>query len=268
MSSQLIANIALKYIPTDLVHQFNNDVEDVMRLKNTTGSLYLIRHREFIKNDENVIKFGRSTNVKKRISQYPKGSSLVFQKECAKHVEAETKLIKILSYKFIQRKDYGREYFEGDADAMIDIINKYIEDPIQYDDIVSYRIKYKKIINDEDYEEPIFSKDIVIDTKNYLGCIELKMASKEPLAMVEQIQKWVYDMRTLYLVEKDMVDQSFLDVFVGSLSPINMRVKKETFYKVLRFSDYLKYSLSENKNRFLQNIEVIVVTSVKTITSY
>ena len=44
--------------------------------------LYLIKLREFIKTNEEVYKFGRSFNLKKRITQYLKNSKIEFLYTC------------------------------------------------------------------------------------------------------------------------------------------------------------------------------------------
>eukprot|EP00798_Chlamydomonas_sp_ICE-L_P017539 gene17539-23859_t len=72
-----------------------------------------------------------------------------------------------------------------------------------------------KSIDDAKETELVFSKELVIDRDQYEKCIEKKVKSGEPLTPEERTKKWVYDMRTRYQVEKDMVDQNFLDVFIG-----------------------------------------------------
>jgi hypothetical protein len=41
------------------------------------GYLYVIHVREFLRNGEHIFKVGRTENIKRRMSQYPKGSKLI-----------------------------------------------------------------------------------------------------------------------------------------------------------------------------------------------
>jgi hypothetical protein len=88
--------------------------------------IYLVQEREFIKTEENIFKIGmtRRPNLE-RVNQYPKGSDLLIQIRCIDCITLEKELITIFKDKFIQRKDIGNEYFEGDSEIMIDLINDY-----------------------------------------------------------------------------------------------------------------------------------------------
>jgi hypothetical protein len=101
-------------------------VEDgtkIIDMTMTVNYVYLIKEREFIKTGEDVYKLGRSKKENhKRFNQYPKGSILLFQIICNDCVDMEKQLIKIFKESFKQRKDVGREYFEGNHVDMIDII--------------------------------------------------------------------------------------------------------------------------------------------------
>lgn len=79
------------------------------------GYLYLIILRESIRLKESVLKFGCTKNVKARCSQYPKGSKLLFSRYVNDYEKKEKEILKGLCKHFIQRKDYGSEYFEGNA---------------------------------------------------------------------------------------------------------------------------------------------------------
>ena len=83
------------------------------------GSNYIIYEREFIKTKENIYKIGKTKqdNIK-RLNQYPKGSILMIQKYVNNCDSIEKEIIKIFDSKFINRKDIGREYYEGNYDEM------------------------------------------------------------------------------------------------------------------------------------------------------
>jgi hypothetical protein len=89
----------------------------------TTGYIYLLQEREFIKTGEDVYKIGKTTqDIQKRMQGYPKGSKLVFVMPCTDCHETEKKLLKIFREKYARCKDIGAEYFKGDAKDMVNTI--------------------------------------------------------------------------------------------------------------------------------------------------
>jgi hypothetical protein len=81
--------------------------------------IYLIQEREFINLKECVYKVGKTKqpNVT-RFMQYPKGSSLIYQSVCSDCDFFENKIIRFFKTKYLQRTDFGREYFEGAEQKM------------------------------------------------------------------------------------------------------------------------------------------------------
>lgn len=91
------------------------------------GYLYLLREREFIKTNELIFKVGKTTqNLYQRINKYPKDSELIMAIRVADCHTAETALLKELRRKYIQRRDIGYEYFEGDQQEFMKELSKYI----------------------------------------------------------------------------------------------------------------------------------------------
>ena len=89
--------------------------------------IYLIHTREFRSLNENIYKIGRSYDLDVRIRQYPKKSKIIFAINCENSLLCERELMKIFKSKFIQKLDYGTEYFEGDKKEMIKEIYNYID---------------------------------------------------------------------------------------------------------------------------------------------
>jgi len=114
----------------------------------TTNYIYIIQEREFIKTYEKIYKIGKSKQENnKRINQYPKQSILLFQIVCNNSEQLERELIKIFKNKYIQRKDIGNEYFEGDYEDMIKTIyftRNNIMDIISYEKIEIEKIEDEK----------------------------------------------------------------------------------------------------------------------------
>lgn len=95
----------------------------------TPGYLYIIHEREFVNAREPVYKFGRTTNIAKRIAQYPKGSRVMYTEWFeGDHVKAETELLRDFGEVFKNRDDVGREYFECDVRDMRRVVRKYVDD--------------------------------------------------------------------------------------------------------------------------------------------
>ena len=89
--------------------------------------LYLMHTREFIKSEEKIYKLGRSFTLDNRVKQYPNGSNTLLIIACENSIVCESKLLEIFKTKFIQKKYYGNEYFEGDYKMMIREIFNYID---------------------------------------------------------------------------------------------------------------------------------------------
>jgi hypothetical protein len=137
-------------------------------MKKLVGYLYIIHVREFL--DRKIYKIGRTRDIIKRISQYPKGSKCILFIKCEEHILLETTVIKIFNEKFIQKIEIGTEYYEGDIEEMkkemISITNEYVvNEDIHINNNVNDEIinKLNDIINDK-FENMI--KDKIIDKIN------------------------------------------------------------------------------------------------------
>lgn len=154
--------------------------------------IYLIQEREFI--NTNVYKVGRSVQINcNRIKSYPKGSTLCMIIKVSDCVKAETKIIKLLKNdKKIKRMlDYGREYFKGDENYIMNVIyecvhsintNKKKNDQklTNIDDKQNPMYKHKKIIlklftitnNENDYISELDVFDKIIEYDNSIDPFE------------------------------------------------------------------------------------------------
>ena len=82
--------------------------------------IYLLREREFVKSGEECYKIGRtSQEPAKRFKSYPKGSEIILYVEVDDSIAAEKQLLTLFKKEFLQRKNYGLEYFHGDKNKMI-----------------------------------------------------------------------------------------------------------------------------------------------------
>jgi hypothetical protein len=112
-----------------------------------SGNIYLIWEREFLKTRENVYKIGRTDNIKRRLSQYPKGSRLIFSIYTPDCLTSERELIRQFRVTFKSRTDIGSEYFEGESLCMVELISKFVA------------IQLQTIIVDEEGEPDLITQD-------------------------------------------------------------------------------------------------------------
>jgi hypothetical protein len=87
------------------------------------GYLYLLQTRESYKGDEAIYKIGRTEqDALTRFNQYPNGSKLYLHMYCFDSKNSESRLIEIFNTKYTNVHQYGREYFEGDLQDMMNTI--------------------------------------------------------------------------------------------------------------------------------------------------
>jgi len=84
--------------------------------------VYIMHTRECLNANLPIYKIGRSHNLGKRIKQYPSGSNIICVMPCKTSIICEQLLIEIFKTKFIHKKNYGNEYFEGDYEVMVQTI--------------------------------------------------------------------------------------------------------------------------------------------------
>ena len=80
--------------------------------------VYLLITRESIRMKDNVFKIGRTKNIKNRLRHYPKGTELINVIKVNDAVFVEQEIMRGFKEKFINRTDFGTEYFEGDINEI------------------------------------------------------------------------------------------------------------------------------------------------------
>jgi len=116
------------------------------------GYIYLLREREFIKNAENIYKIGYTNqNPNKRFNGYPRDSELLLLEEMYNANIYEKQIIKTFKNNFINRRDIGLEYFEGNRYYMCNIILK-ICNIREQTDLKNYNINRFKINDNKLFE--------------------------------------------------------------------------------------------------------------------
>lgn len=92
------------------------------------GYIYIMHVREFLNQNLNIYKIGRTKDIIQRFSSYPKGTIIKYCVFVHDIVLFEGELIKLFKDRFILRTDLGREYFEGDWFKMSQVVQGFISD--------------------------------------------------------------------------------------------------------------------------------------------
>jgi len=98
--------------------------------------LYLLHTFTCISNNQSIYKIGRSHNLYKRISSYSNGSICYLVIECLDSKTDEATMIKLFNNKYKNIKFYGKEYFEGDKNDMLQTIKAYVNNKYNYPRII------------------------------------------------------------------------------------------------------------------------------------
>jgi hypothetical protein len=157
--------------------------------------IYLIHTREFRSLNEIIYKIGRSYDLDVRIRQYPKKSKIIFAINCENSLLCERELMKIFKSKFIQKLDYGTEYFEGDKKEMIKEIYNYIDkmnikkkkDNKEKKKKEIKKIKEKKEKHEKEVKE---NKDIIENTIIENEIIENEIIKNEKVEIIKINKKY------------------------------------------------------------------------------
>lgn len=92
--------------------------------------VYLLKIREHVTSGEPIYKIGKThRNFPQRYSNYPKGCDVILHVKCVNCDNIEKNIIVLFKKKYINRIDYGIEYFEGNGHSMcLDIVNLVNDD--------------------------------------------------------------------------------------------------------------------------------------------
>lgn len=89
---------------------------------NAPGELYVVQTRHCIHTCMSVYKVGRARDAGLRMQQYPKGSRLIARLPVSHMCDAERVLLSMCRVHFVQRKDFGSEYFETRIERIVGLM--------------------------------------------------------------------------------------------------------------------------------------------------
>ena len=122
-----------------------------------SGSIYLLREREFILLDKQIYKVGRTSQmIGKRLIGYPKDSELIMCLKVKDNKISERKILDNFKLKFNQRLDIGVEYFEGNLHEMICEMSKNINCGE-----ITHQITNEYVTNIDEYRNKIFNVNVM-----------------------------------------------------------------------------------------------------------
>lgn len=100
----------------------------------------MLQEREFVNSSENIYKIGKTKrSINERLGGYPKNSKLIISRNINKYSDIiEIIIKKIFSIKYLNRKDIGSEYFEGNVNKMTKLLNNIVDKPSEY--ITEYKL--------------------------------------------------------------------------------------------------------------------------------
>jgi hypothetical protein len=203
-----------------------------MSNKYNFGNLYIIQEREFVNKNEEIYKTGRTSNLAKRICDYPKGSIVHFAIHSKNCIQDESELFKEFCLKFKARPDIGREYFEGNIKEMISTMTQYIISinlPItnqeEEDTISPENIKIKNT------QESI-KKDVTIVIMEYIDIYREELSGK------------TFKSKDLYQKMIDWIETKNYNIFISHSKMTRDLIKAYGIInKVHRFDDGIDQAL-------------------------
>lgn len=129
LSEDVIETVLTKrkyLVPPDIMKPRKHS-DNVLRnlRKQQNGHIYIVHLREFVNKNEQTYKIGNTKHIDpcmRAVSGYPKGTLVKFTLEVTNSYKLEKEVIRFFKNKYQHKSEYGREYFNGDLNDMIDDI--------------------------------------------------------------------------------------------------------------------------------------------------
>lgn len=134
-----------KHIVDFRVYQIHKEPKKVVHKKIVLddlnkGSIYIFYSRACKNADEPIYKIGKTGNYIQRKSGYDKGGDMLFVANVENRHDSENILKQVFKNEFIQRRDYGVEYFEGDIMEMVILLEETLKEQIN-EVVISFECK-------------------------------------------------------------------------------------------------------------------------------
>lgn len=133
-----------------------------MSNNSSNGYIYVIITREFIALQESVVKAGYTKDIVHRFYHYPKNSKLLFCQYVEDAYETEKRVLQELRQQYVQRKDIGKEYFEGQIWNIVATVKSVLADSTVNVFISS---KTRENQNTEEENENVKDEDVKVEAR-------------------------------------------------------------------------------------------------------
>lgn len=248
-----------------------------------TGYIYLLQEREFIRTNEPIYKIGRTIQEHlKRFNQYPKGSKLILQQICDDCDKKERLLINMFKDKYIQIKDRGFEYFEGNVNDMTRDIYAVIFAEQDQCHKIEDNIPKKEDINEHILELYI---DIAVRSKtiydigkvyHFLFQNEYKVINDKWYYRNKEINSWVIQNEESIITMRNILSYEFSDKFSQQAYYYNCKAsacEKNNEEQNIFYTNLVKNALSiclrlknaQFKDQLMQQLQLIFANDNSTV---
>jgi len=214
--------------------------------------VYVLQVREFVRLREKVYKIGRTSKPNLgRLNDYPSGSVLYMQIQCNDSITIERAIINSFKQKYILRRDYGYEYFEGDINSMIDdihYITKCYRDTVNNSESKHYSESESESESDTELESNSESNTASVITSNFVD-------GKHRCEICEKSFKRVYELERHKNRKKKC---QYIIVEQSNVSPLNVSPLNVSPLNVSQVNANipLNNSISDEENANILNVNV------------
>lgn len=178
--------------------------------KHKPGWIYLLQLREYVESETNIYKIGRTAQKNmKRFNGYPKSSILHYMVPSKDTVKDERNLISIFDNNFTKMPSVGREYYKGDVEEMINLIEDYL--------------------SQEDYTDTDTDNDIVAETHITCKGVDLYDVGDN---LLDSFMNYIRDLKPEWFNRSISVPKKLLTDMFNEKYDKDMTVRK--FISVLR----------------------------------
>jgi Zn ribbon nucleic-acid-binding protein len=197
------------------------------------GFIYILHPRACINGNQNVYKLGKTKDYIQRLKGYCKGSEYKYVIKISNFHYEEQKLLKLCREKFIERRDYGTEYFECALQEIYSIINEnvnLIETQIQSTDIY-YIIPYTccrcgyHTKNKKDMRKHLYKKKICPALEN-------------DIELTDEIKEYIL-LNRIYKIPKPINPTTITNNNIKYNNTMNNYIKKmDSIDKLTKYMEY------------------------------
>jgi hypothetical protein len=223
------------------------------------GYIYIILTRACKNGNEKIYKIGKSKDYEKRLKGYTKGSEFKLVIKVKDYHNCEKLVIKECVEKYIQRTDYGIEYFE------CNLLNLY-HTIINQSKLIEIIIRSEELSSNKKIPYTCIKCGFETDRKSTMYNHLMKKikscpASMNKIDLTDEIKEYILENRVYHIPKEikqiDVVQtikkQKKINTFITKLDPV------DKLSKFLEYKDTKLFSLEDDvKSYFYDKIESMI----------